>query len=69
MRKFTNPKAIKLIREAEELEKCAEEALKNKENGNYGLSAMMTEAAGLRALADDIEDGLGMEEEEEENER
>ena len=63
MRKFTNPKAIELVERAHALE---EEATRLSVFGsilinNYG--ELMTMAAGLRVLADDLEDGLISEEE------
>lgn len=63
MRKFANPKAIELYLESQELEKEAELLLKTGSvtANNYG--DLMTEAAGLRILADDIEDGIISEEE------
>ena len=62
MRNFTNPEAIKLIKEAQQIEDfVAIEEEKLKEQGlplldYYG--ELLTEAAGLRILADDIEDGV-----------
>ena len=63
MRKFTNPKSIELVEHARALE---EEAAGLPIYGslsinNYG--ELMTTAAGLRVLADDLEDGLISEEE------
>lgn len=63
MREFTNPKAIELVEQARTLE---EEAYGLSIYGslsanNYG--ELMTTAAGLRVLADDLEDGLISEDE------
>ena len=63
MRNFTNPKAIELYKEAKELEKEAESlrVIGPITSSYYG--ELMTTAAGLRVLADDIEDGIISEEE------
>lgn len=58
MREFTNPKAIEIYIEAQELEKEAAYLLETGSvtANNYG--ELMTEAAGLRVIADDVEDGI-----------
>lgn len=63
MRKFTNPKAIELYELAQETEKEAEELIVNGRILANRYCELMTEAAGLRALADDVEDGIISEEE------
>ena len=61
MRKFTNPKAIELIKEAQALEEFVESEEKKLIKQGLPLleyyCELLTEAAGLRVLADDIEDG------------
>ena len=57
MRKFTNPKAINIYIEAQELEKQAEVLIVSGSTTISQYGELMTEAAGLRVLADDIEDG------------
>ena len=61
MREFKNKKAIELLKEAKALEEYVEkESQKLKEQGLPLLDyycELLTEAASLRVLADDIEDG------------
>lgn len=64
MRKFNNPKAKILIKEADELEVDAKILEKRGDFADYGWGEMMVTAAGLRVMADDIEDGLVDEEDE-----
>ena len=69
MRKFTNPKAIELIERSRWMENYVREyEQKNcidRENAFCPdfIQEMLTEAAGLRVLADDIEDGVISEDE------
>lgn len=63
MRKFTNSKAIALYLQAQELEKEAETLIVAGKIMSNQYCELMTEAAGLRVLADDIEDGIISEEE------
>lgn len=58
MRKFKNPKAQRLYEEAEELEKFARKKLDEGVLVEHGPGEWLTEAAGMRALADDIEAGI-----------
>ena len=58
MRKFTNPKAIELYVLAQETEREAEELIVNGQISSNRYCELMTEAAGLRVLADDVEDGI-----------
>ena len=62
MREFKNSKARELFLESLKLDKLAQEK-QNKEIQELGVTLdatldIFTEAAGLRAIADDIEDGL-----------
>jgi len=66
MIRYTNPKAIELLKEAQRLEdfvasKEPELERKNLPFPNHYLD-ILTEAAGLRVLADDIEAGIISEE-------
>ena len=63
MRNFTNPKAIELYIQAQELEKEAEELITRGSILADKYGELMTTSAGLRVLADDIEDGIISEEE------
>ena len=69
MREFKNPKARELFLASLEIEKQADERAKQEVEeigytlGEHGSGEMFTEAAGLRVLADEIEDGLIDEEE------
>mgnify|MGYP003292711121 CR=1 FL=1 len=62
MKNYKNSKAIECIKEAQAIEEfVAAETQKLQEKGLPFLDyycELMTEAAGLRVLADDIEDGL-----------
>lgn len=64
MRTFNNPKAIELYKMAEANEayvrEWEERNRMNRENAYIPDTIMdlLTEAAGLRALADDVEDGI-----------
>ena len=62
MRVFTNPKALELYYEAEILEQEARNLIVNRTILPDRYAELMTEAAGLRVLADDIEDGIISEE-------
>ena len=62
MREFKNPKAIELMQEAQAIEdyvasKEYELVEKNLPWPEY-YSELLTEASGLRVLADDVEDGI-----------
>ena len=62
MREFKNPKARELFLESLKLDRQADE-MEDKEIKEIGIALntsaeIHTEAAGLRVLADDIEDGL-----------
>ncbi len=67
MREFKNPKAIELMQEAQALEDYV--VSKEAELEQNGLpfpeyySELLTEAAGLRVLADAVEDGSVFEDE------
>lgn len=64
MRKFTNPKAIELYNQAEEIENYVNSVIaEGKTLLPDRYAELMTEAAGLRTLADDVEDGAISEEE------
>ena len=64
MREFTNPKAIQLYNQAEEIENYVNSAIdEGKTLLPERFAELMTEAAGLRCLADDLEDGLISEDE------
>ena len=63
MREFTNTKAMQLYTEAQELEKQAEVLIVSGSTTISQYGELMTEAAGLRVLADDIEDGIISEDE------
>lgn len=63
MREFTNPKAIELYKQAQAAEKEAQELIVNGRITVNGYGDLMTEAAGYRVLADDVEDGIISEEE------
>lgn len=63
MREFTSPKAVELYMEAQELERQAETLVARGSTTVSQYGELMTEAAGLRALADDIEDGIISEDE------
>lgn len=63
MRNFINPKAIELYKQAQAAEKEAQELIVNGRITVNGYADLMTEAAGLRVLADDIEDGIISEDE------
>ncbi len=63
MRNFTNPKAIELYKQAQAAEKEAQELIVNGRITVNGYGDLMTEAAGLRVLADDVEDGIISEDE------
>ena len=69
MKGFTSPKAIELIAESRCLEEYVSEYEKqrgiDRDNAICPdfILEMLTTAAGLRALADDLEDGLISEEE------
>lgn len=64
MRKFTNPKAIEIFNEAEEIENYVNSAIaEGRELLPDRYAELKTEAAGLRVLADDIEDGVIFEDE------
>lgn len=64
MRKFTNPKAIELFNEAQSIERhVASEIAEGKTLFPDRYAELMTEAAGLRVLADDVEDGVISDEE------
>jgi len=64
MRKFTNTKAIELFNKAQAIEKYVTSLIAESETLLPDRCAeLMTEAAGLRVLADDLEDGLISEEE------
>lgn len=58
MRNFTNPKAIELYEQAQEAEKEAEALIVSGRITLNRYGELMTEAAGLRVLADDVEDGI-----------
>lgn len=64
MREFKNSKARELFLESLKLEEIAKERQEQEIKqigaaiGENGSSEIFTEAAGLRVLADDIEDGL-----------
>ena len=61
MREFTSPKAIDLYMEAQELERQAETLAARGSTTVSQYGELMTEAAGLRALADDIVRGYAQE--------
>ena len=63
MRNFTNSKAIELYERAKAVEKEAQELIINGRITVNGYGDLMTEAAGLRVLADDVEAGVISEEE------
>lgn len=63
MRKFTNAKAIELYEQAKALEQEAKSLATGSRITSDRYCELMTEAAGLRVLADDIEDGIIFEEE------
>lgn len=71
MKKFKNPKAQALFDEAEKLEEFARKKLEEGVWVEHGPGEWLTEAAGMRALADDIEAGIdnGIDLEDEEWER
>ena len=58
MRNFINPKAIELYKQAQATEKEAADLLVVGPITSNRYGELMTEAAGLRVLADDIEDGI-----------
>ena len=63
MRDFTNPKAVELYNQAQELEKETESLMVVGSITPDRYCELMTEAAGLRVLADDVEDGVISEDE------
>ena len=63
MREFTNPKALELYIEAQHLEHEATQLIATGKILSDRYAELMTEAAGLRVLADDIEDGINSEDE------
>lgn len=63
MRNFTSPKAIELFKQAQAIEKDATVRAEAGDILPCSYADLMTEAAGLRVLADDIEDGVISEEE------
>lgn len=63
MRKFTNRKAQEIFNQSVCIENEANNRMKIGEILPYTYAEMMTEAAGLRALADDVEDELISEDE------
>ncbi len=56
MKKFKNPKAQQLFDEAEKLEKFAREQIEKGVLIDYGPGDWLTEAAGLRIQADELEE-------------
>ena len=64
MRKFKNPKAQQLFDEAEKLEEFANEKIVQGVCVEHGPGDWLTEAAGLRIQADELEEEYEVESEE-----